>query len=206
MPPASARAGPGSFVSLSNCRRPPPRIAVSNGSLSRTAWRRTPGCLSFRVCRTISCCSAPRPSSVHSACSRARAAADAGHLLQLAQGRTVLSLDQQPLGRVALPAVRAVERRDQAGRVELVEPRDRPRLRADRVDAVDAALVVPGPQVELLLPVLAGSTAGARSRARYMSATHSAPSGPVWIIVGRNQLSLDARNSRRLLVGGAAAA
>src|SRR5262245_9371849 len=28
-----------------------------------------------------------------------------------------------------------------------------------------------------------------------MSAIHSAPSGPVWIVVGRNQLSLDARNS-----------
>ena len=32
--------------------------------------------------------------------------------------------------------------------------------------------------------------------ARYMSAIQSAPSGPVLSIVGRNQLSLDARNSR----------
>ena len=38
--------------------------------------------------------------------------------------------------------------------------------------------------------------------ARYMSATQRAPSGPVLSIVGRNQLSLEARNSRSASSGG----
>ena len=42
--------------------------------------------------------------------------------------------------------------------------------------------------------------------ARYMSAIQSAPSGPVLSIVGRNQLSLEARNSRPDLVRSATAA
>ncbi len=42
--------------------------------------------------------------------------------------------------------------------------------------------------------------------ARYMSAIQSAPSGPVLSMVGRNQLSLEARNSRLVFAGRATAA
>ena len=104
-------------------------------------------------------------------------------------------VQEQPLDRVALPAAGAVERGDQARGVEPVEARDRPRLLVDREDAVDPPLVAAGAEVEPLSQS-SGIHSGCSMTARYMSAIQSAPSGPVLSIVGRNQLSLEARNSR----------
>ena len=72
-----------------------------------------------------------------------------------ASGTAALSLSPQEhlLRRVALPAVGAVQGGDQPGRVESIQPRDAPRFRANRIDAIDASLVLPGAQVEPLLPV-----------------------------------------------------
>ncbi len=75
------------------------------------------------------------------------------HFLQQRHGGLVLLPVQHLLRHVALPAAGTVERRDQAGRVEAVQPWDGARLRTDRVDAVDAALVMAGAEVDALLPV-----------------------------------------------------
>src|SRR5437762_3998381 len=63
-------------------------------------------------------------------------------VLEQRDGRLVLPLYELLLGHVALPAVGAVQRGNEARGVEPVEARDGPRLLIDRVDAVDAALVV----------------------------------------------------------------
>src|SRR5260221_9130153 len=76
-------------------------------------------------------------------------------LQQVLQKRYALRItlpNQHHLRHVALPAAGAVEGGDEARGVELVEPGNGSRLHADGDDAVDAALVVAGPQVEGLLP------------------------------------------------------
>ena len=71
----------------------------------------------------------PRFSSTQRACTRAFGFCVAsGQSLAAARRPRVVPVHQQPLGRVALPAVRAVERGDEAGGVEPIEPGDRPGL------------------------------------------------------------------------------
>ena len=82
------------------------------------------------------------------------------------------------------------------GRVEPVEARDGPGLLVDRIDAIDPPLLRCRRGGRASSPSRRESTRDARSTARYMSAIQRAPSGPVLSIVGRNQLSLEARNSR----------
>ena len=125
-------------------------------------------------------------------------------LFQQRHGFLVGFPDEHLLRHVALPAAGAVERCHQLGRRQLVEPRDRPRLRADRIDAINSAHVVPGTQIEPLLPV-------ARDPLRVLD--------HVAIHVGDPQRPVRPRRQRRrpkpvvargqelglLLVGGAAA-
>ena len=58
------------------------------------------------------------------------------------------------MGHVALPAVGTIQGDDQTGGVKLVQSRDAPRLLVDRVNAVDTAFVVPGPQVQRLFQLV----------------------------------------------------
>ena len=73
----------------------------------------------------------------------------------------------------------------------------------DRRDRV--ALLAARAEVELFSHS-SGIHSGCSIVWRYMSATQRAPSGPVLSIVGRNQLSLEARNSRSRLIWSATAA
>ena len=69
-------------------------------------------------------------------------------LFQAEHGSFLLPLDEQLLRQVALPAAGAIERRDEAGAVELAELRNVAGPGAHRKDAIDPALVVSGTKVQ----------------------------------------------------------
>ena len=88
---------------------------------------------------------------------------------------------EQSLGRVALPAVGAVQRGDQPGRVEPVQARDgaAASCRPGRRGRCGPCRGRPAGRASSASP--SGIHSGCSMTARYMSATHSAPSGPVWM-------------------------
>ena len=142
--------------------------------------------------------SAPRPSSVPRACTRASGRrADPGQRREHRHGRAVAAVDQEALDVVAERAVRAVQRaRPGRGVASAFEVRDAAaagvsfggrrgrsapcrRRRGRRASPSRSGLIQRGCSITK----------------RYMSTTHSAPSGPVRTWTGRNQLSVEARNS-----------
>src|SRR5438876_9419990 len=62
--------------------------------------------------------------------------------------------EEHLLSHIALPAAGAIEGGNESGGIESVQPWDRPRSFAGRIDAVNAALIVAGPQIQALLPIL----------------------------------------------------
>ena len=143
-------------------RRPGARIvSPSCGASARCASAQPHGVATHarraRSCKDLAISSGASPpsnSNVHSACTRHVGRLDsAASLRERPDGRLVAAPHEHLLDHVALPAAGAVERGDQPGGRELVEPRDRARRPADRKHAVDAAHVAAGPQVELLLHV-----------------------------------------------------
>ena len=87
-----------------------------------------------------------------------------------------------------------------------VEPRDRPGLPVHRDRRDRSALASLPARRSSFFSQSSGIHSGCSITARYMSATQRAPSGPVLSIVGRNQLSVEARNSRARSLGTATAA
>ena len=122
----------------------------------------------------------------------------AGGLHQQAEqgfGGGVAAVQQEPLRRVSLPAVGTVEgpsrgRPYRACRVsEPVEAFDRPAERGR------SGLPCSPARRSMRFCQSTGIHSGCSMTARYISAIQSAPSGPILSMVGRNQLSLEARNS-----------
>ena len=134
-------------------RRPSRRVggratATSGGEARRGRWR-------SRARRaTVSCMaaardassSAPRPSSVHKACTRASGDERlARHRPQRADGLARLPVDQQALGRAPPPQVRVLQRSHQVGIARRIQARRR-RTRCGRVGAhhaVDPPAIAP---------------------------------------------------------------
>src|SRR5262249_1310164 len=114
-----------------------------------------------------------------------------GQLLQRLDGLAGGAPQEHHLGRVALPAGRAVEGGDEARRGPPGPPGGGARGRPDGADAGEAPPCGAGGQGEAVRMEWGWSMT-----ARYRAATHRAASGPTATVVGRNQLSLEARNSR----------
>src|SRR5437016_318654 len=65
-----------------------------------------------------------------------------------------MASEEHLLSQIALPAAGDVEGGNGSGGSESVQPWDRPRPFACGIDAVNASLIVAGPQIQALLPIL----------------------------------------------------
>ena len=111
-------------------------------------------------------------------------------------GREVLPLDEQSLGGLALPGVRIGQCGHKLGRRCAVQPGAAVRRFSGRIGKqfVEPPAIPAAGQVEVLLDGF-GNGQGCSMVSRYMSRIRSVPLGVLAKLTGRNQLSVDARNS-----------
>ena len=116
-------------------------------------------------------------------------------MCQRGRGPIVTAPQDHLMSHIAVPPIRMLKPSDEFHGVQLIQTRKSGRLFvASWQHAVNAATVIAGAKIKLILPSC-GIHVGCSITRRYISAIQSAPSGPMRAITGRNQLSVDAKNS-----------
>ena len=179
------------------------RLPGETGSASRRRAGARPGVVIRRAAQPQAPAKQVRPSSTHSstrvslrpACSAAaitRQAAARAHVADESQDISCLAMSRcQPLG---------LSRRRQLAGVRVCRAAATARLVSCRPHPVDPPHPLPRPACRASPRPAAGSSAGARSRSGTCPRPTSSRPGRSRACTGRNQLSVEARNSRVRLV------